>query len=128
MRENNKSYIRADKGLLIMLLSLYTLFTAVVLLVLSLILGGKSTLYAVLVVSLIFTIFTLYSVLYFFTVRYEKGERCIKISSGILVRKYTYINRETQPYISRYKLPFGKGFLVVRLYSGTQVIFSTKVL
>ncbi len=128
MQENNKSYIKADKGLLIILLLLYTLFTAVILLVLSLILSGKAMLYAVLAISLIFAIFTFYTVLYFFTVRYEKGERFIKISSGIIVKKYTYISRETQPFIVRYQLPFGKGFMIVRLYSGTQAIFSTKVL
>ncbi len=128
MQENNKTYITADKGLLLILLLLYSLFTAIILLVLSLILSGKAMLYAVLAVSVIFAIFTFYSVLYFLTVRYEKGDKFIKISSGIIVKKYTYISRASHPFIARYHLPFEKGFLIVRLYSGTQVIFSTKVL
>ena len=128
MQKKDNEYIKADMGLLMVLLLITALVNAILLLALSLVLNGKAMLYALLALSLLFVIFTIYSVVYFLTVKYEKGDVYIKISSGIIIRKYTYISTDMLPFVAKYHLPFKKGFSVIRIFGGTQVIFSTKVL
>ena len=128
MQPTDKAPIRADKGLLLVLLLIYAAINTVILLVLSLVLSGRAMLFAVLAASVLYAAFTVYLVLYFLTVKYEKESEFIKITSGIFVRKFTYICTNPLPFVSSYRLPFGVGFSVIRIYGGTQVIFSKKVI
>ena len=128
MQEKDREYIKADIGLLLILLLILTIAFTVILLVLSLILSGKAVFLAVFSLSVLYALISIYAVLYFLTVRYEKKNGYIKVFSGLIIRRITYINTESLPFVVNYSLPFKKGFSIVYLYGGTQVIFSTKVL
>ena len=128
MPETEKEYIKADFGLLSLLLIIYAAVNTVILLALSLILGGKAMLFALLISSALYVFVTAYAVAYFMTVKYEKEVEYIKIISGVIIKKYTYINTDPLPFVANYSLPFNKGFSIIRIYGGVQVIFSTKVL
>lgn len=118
----------ADKKLLLFILLLLLLFVTAVILVLFFLVKTKLFIILASALSVLFLVLALWLILYFRSVKYEKGESFIKITSGIVVRKITFISTETSPVVIRYTLPLDTGFAVVYIYGGAQLILSTKVI
>ncbi len=118
----------ADKKLLLLILSMSMISFISVISVLFFLLNEKPFLILLIILLFLYLLSVLWLMLYFHSVKYEKGESGIKIMSGVIVKKYTVINTDTPPVIVNYRLPFNTGIAIVYVYGGTQLILSTKVL
>lgn len=118
----------ADKKLLLLILSLSVISFICVISALYFLLNEKPFLILLTILLPLYLIFSLWLILYFLSVKYEKGESGIKISSGVIVKKYIVINTDASPVTINYRLPFNTGIAIVYVYGGTQLILSTKVI
>ncbi len=119
--------VKADKRLLLLILLFLFVFTLMLVAVLYFILSTRILFFAVLILSAAFLASSVWITSYFLSTFYEKGEDCIKITSGVIIKKYTCISIGAPFVAVRYKLPFKTGFTVVFVYGGSQIILSTKV-
>lgn len=118
----------ADKKLLLLILSLSVISFICVISALFFLLNEKSFLILLLILLSLYILLSLWLILYFLSVKYEKGESSIKITSGVIVKKYTVINTDSSPVTVNYSFPFNTGITIVYVYGGTQLILSKKVI
>ena len=119
---------KADKRLLVLLLLVLLLSGFAVVMILRFLLRESMAFFvAVCILLSVLLIISLWLTLYFTSVSYEKGDRCLKIISGIIIKKRTFIRTDNPPVVARYRLPLGTGFAVIYIYGGVQLILSTEV-
>jgi membrane protein YdbS with pleckstrin-like domain len=78
--------------------------------------------------SVVIFAFSVWIFLYFSSVKYEKEEGSLKITSGILIKKFTCISTETPYTVVVYHLPFRTGFALIFTYGGMQIILNKEIL
>lgn len=121
--------LKADKRLLVLLLLVLLLSGSAVVMILRFLLKGSTAFFvAVCIMLSALVIISLWLTLYFVSVSYERGDRCLKITSGIIIKKHTFIRTDNPLVVARYRLPLGTGFSVIYIYGGIQLILSTEVI
>ena len=79
--------LKADKRLLVLLLLVLLLSGSAVVMILRFLLKGSTAFFvAVCIMLSALVIISLWLTLYFVSVSYERGDRCLKITSGIIIK------------------------------------------